>query len=282
MASAPTQAEFRDLIRRWLQLVPAVDDTPPGPVGDPSPSCPDPNNAMINQAINSGIGFINRSVRTGPLVTYQMPVPLGNIHARGPQYLDYSGSVPDALTASEVENAVFTDSIVTNRLEPFAYYSLGRDYVPYQSYAPGVPTQLILSGSQIGILPPSATAGTVYFDVATSIPPLLNNTDQIAYLPVSYQMTVTYFAVAILSARQATNVEAIQRYQTFLPLATQGLVDIYTWKNGYDAAAIQTIRDTTAMIPLAAAWRQVEAAQAVAQPPGPQNGNRSGHGQQEQ
>jgi hypothetical protein len=143
-------------------------------------------------------------------------------------------------------------------------------------YPPATPAQFVLIGSEIGIAPPPSTDGTLYFQYIGSIPPLVNDSDTIAFLPVDYQTTVIYWSVALLSARQATDIEAAQRYTDFLPMAQNGLLQIYAWKNGYDREAVQALRDTISMIPLNATLRALAAAQTL----GNETGQNPAQGQQ--
>ena len=269
MAQPKSLAQFRDVVRRFLQLFPAIDDFPPGPVGDPSISCPDPNNKLIDECINNSISSINRIISTAQIMQHPIPVPLASVDARGVQYVDYSSEIlpPNSLVSTMITNLAFSDGITTERMEPFTYYVKDRDYVAFQQYQPGRPVQWIVVGGHLGILPPSATKGTIYMDATIGIPPLVADTDMIRFLPIDYQDCIPYLACSILSGRQATDVEAMQRGQYFDTIGKQGILQIVQWMSGFDDTLIAAARDTLEMVPESELKRQIAARGASQQPP---------------
>jgi hypothetical protein len=158
-----------------------------------------------------------------------------------------------------VTNLAFSDGINTERLEPQDYYSKDKDYVAFQQYPPARPQQWLVIGGQLGILPPSATAGTLYMDATVGIPPLVADTDVVQFLPVDYQDCIPYLAASFLSGRQATDVEAMQRGQYFEAKGNQGIIQIVQWMTGYDDTLIANAQDTLQMVPLSEIKRQVAA-----------------------
>ncbi len=248
MATALTLAQFIDEVRRYLQIVPYVDYTTPGASGAQPPEDPDPNNATIIQAINDGIDIINRMLRAGLATELTITTSLPTINTRGIWYTDISSVIPDALTATEIIDISWSDNVNTIRLAPFDYYAAERDYTQFQQLSPGRPQYFVLTGSEIGVIPPPSTTGILFFNAFVTIPPLVNLTDTLSYIPIEYQDTIIYWGVVMCSYRQAMDVEAATRAQSFLPLAQQGTMEIYSWKNGFTNTGIADIRETLQMI----------------------------------
>ena len=255
-----TLAQFRDDVRRKLQVTPIYDNTGnPADIGAQPLGQADPSNVILNNAINEGIDAINRVVRVGRMMNLYQSVGAAPVTTRGPFYVDVTPTLPTGATVGEIENVVWNDGTFTNRLEPQGYYQqVKKGYEQFQNIAPATPRQFVLIGNQVGLLPAPAANGTLYFDLATTMPQLVNDTDTIAFLPVEHQVVVQYWAVAILSARAATDVEAQARFQSFSGMAAQGTAQIYAWKNGYNDDAIQSVRDTLQMMVAGLGGRMVQ------------------------
>jgi hypothetical protein len=244
-----------DQVRRYLQIVPPIDFSTPGASGAQPLEDPDPNNNAIIQCINDGIDYINRIVRIGlntgiSLATAGPGVGGVTIFTRGPFYFDTSGVLPVTQSAFEYTDIVWTDGVNANRLAPLDFYAQEKDYTQWQQLPPGRPTYYIELGNQIGLIPAPNVAGTLIMNGLMTIPQLVNLTDTISYLPIEYQDTVLFAAVVLLSQRQAMDVEAATRAQSFLPLMQQGVVAIYSWANGFANTGNATAMSTLQMIPL--------------------------------
>jgi hypothetical protein len=248
VATPPTLDQMIDEVRRYIQILPPIDYATPGTSGAAPAGQPDPNNNMIIQAINDGIDAINSVVRVGLEVDLTIATALPPNIKRGAFYVDVSSVIPNPLTAGEVTDVTWTDGNNYMRLAPTDYYAAEKDYTQFQQLAPSQPQYFTVSGSQIGIVPPPSTTGTLYFNALTTIPNLVNGSDTITILPVEYQPAVIYWAVVFLSIRQATDVEAATRAQAFGPIATQRTLLIYAWKNGFDNTAIPSVREVLNMM----------------------------------
>jgi hypothetical protein len=246
--------QIRDQVRRLLQVQPLYDNTgSTGDYGNPATGSPEPNNNLLNQTINEAIDAINSVVRCGA-ITLLAAITVAAVpsYAYGPAYIDYSSVLTNAGDVAEIINAVWvqTASGATIRLEPYNYYAPSRKYEPFAQYAPmSNPVQWQDAGNQIMLLPPPAQAGSLYLTQQEGIPYPASDTATIAFLPVSYHRAVWYLAVAILSARAASDVEANDRFQKFYTLGVSALQQIYAWKNGNDEGSMNMIADTLQMIP---------------------------------
>lgn len=259
MATALTVAQMFDQVRRYLRITPPID--PPVSGGTPGiqpPDTPDPNNNTILQCLNDGIYLINKIVRAGVISDANITVAPVVPTKRGALFVDISSVVGQPLIVSEIENVWWVDtaSSLVQQLAPLTYYQYATVNKDFQQVAPAqAPVQFIVSGPQIGLLPPPNAAGTLWFTqvggmATTSAGQLVNTTDTISFLPVELQQTVLYWAVVVLCARRANDVEGASLIQTYLSMAQDGTEKIWTWKNGYDADGIKSVRAQLQMMSL--------------------------------
>lgn len=264
-----TLANLRDECRRLLAIMTAL-DAGTGSTGDPVSSQPDPLNVVINSAINQAIEALNRVVRVGPFIEYPLTVAAATARKRSTFWVSVQSLLPPGggvFHTSEIEELTWTDANGnTNRLQPFQYYSGGKGYTQFQAYKPGTPTQFITSGFQIGLLPPPDAAGTLTFTAASGIPALIADTDVPDLLPDDYEFALVYWAVMLLSAREAQSVEAQSRYPLFKEQAAQAFLQVYQWKNGFDDSGIEVVRNVLMMTP-----QNIQQLRSAPQPP--QSGN---------
>lgn len=249
MATPLSLAQTRDVVRRYLQLVPQF-DIDGATIGAASVSSPDPNNALVTQAINDGISAVNRVVRIGAVTDLPpINVPAAPLWKRGPYAVEYSTDQLVALDVAEVLDVVWFDqNSISYRLEPYDYYGPAREFFPFTQYAQEPhPRQYFVLGSQILLLPPPTQSGSLYITQMEGIPPLVADTDTIGYLPINYHPVIHYYAVMILSARSAQDVEAADRFARFRDLALNGLVEVFTWKFGYNQDSVDAIKSTLQM-----------------------------------
>lgn len=259
MAAALTVAQMYDQVRRYLRITPPIDPpTSSGTAGQQPPSTPDPNNNTILQALNDGLYLINKIVRTGLIADFSKAVTAVVPTKRGALFVDISSTITPALIVSEVENVWWVDTPTgaVQSLAPLTYYQYATVNKDFQQMAPSTNvTQFIVSGAQIGLLPAPANAGTLRFTLAggiatSSAGQLVATTDTISFLPVDLQQTVLYWAVVVLCARRANDVEGAALLQTYLSMAQDGTEKIWTWKNGYDADGIKSVRAQLSMMSL--------------------------------
>lgn len=254
--AALTLAQFRDSVRRRIEIQPVFDQTGnSADIGIIPPGQPDPNNLMMNTAINDAISMINRFVRVGNLVPLSIAVTADTTE-RGPLSVDISSVIPAGTSFLEITNVKWdAGSGSVWRLEPIGYYTkpgAKPGYEPFQQYTPSSPRQFLIVGNQVQIMPPPNANGNLRFSAAAVMAPLVNDSDTIAttVLPVDMQPVIEYIAVCVLSARKASDVESVNRLQSYTPLANQGIAEIYAWKNGENATGIESVRATLNMTPL--------------------------------
>lgn len=248
-----------DQVRRYLRITPPID--PPisgGTAGVQPTDTPDPNNNTILQCLNDGLYLINKIVRTGAIADFSKAVTAVDPTKRGALFVDISAQIAPALIVSEVENVWWVDTATSKvqALAPLTYYQYATVNKDFQQYSPSQNVaQFIVSGAQIGLLPAPSLAGTLWFTLAGGIATsgagqLVNTADTITFLPVDLQQTVLYWAVVVLCARRANDVEGAALLQTYLSMAQDGTEKIWTWKNGYDADGIKSVRAQLSMMSL--------------------------------
>jgi hypothetical protein len=271
MATALTVAQMFDQVRRYQRINPPIDPpTNSGVPGQQPPDTPDPNNNTILQALNDGIYLINKIVRTGSIADASISVEGVSPVKRGALFVDISSVVPQTLVVSEIQNVWWYDSILqeVQQLTPLIYYQYNTVNKDFQQMAPSQNVeQFVVSGAQIGMLPAPVNPGTLWFTQVGGIPTtsagqLVNTTDTISFLPVDLQQTVLYWAVVVLCMRRANDVEGAALLQNYLSMAQDGTEKIWTWKNGYDADGIKSVRAQLSMMSLLT----LQANQAGSQP----------------
>lgn len=251
MALVPlkTLAQFRDTVRRHLEIQAPVDIQ--GNSGDAPSLTPDPSNPVINEAINEAIATVNRLVRLGSATTRSLAISGQSATVRGIQFVDISAVVANVNALVEIEHVWFTSKggdIIT--LQPYSYYAPTKGHQPYPQQAPGRPSQFVLAGNQIGILPPSNIDGTVTFSYLSGMNYLFADTDQIVGVPYECQWAVVYWACYLLCAQKSYNVDYQARGQVYQQLARETVLQNYIWKNGYTEEGVASIRKTLQMYPL--------------------------------
>jgi len=240
---------MRDYCRRLLQIVPPIDESPPGSAGALPTGQPDPDNPTIVELINAACDALNRMCRCGPVTTLPPisvpPVQPGYV---GVYYVAYDTSIVNADDVNEVNNCIWVDSVTGQsvRLEPYAYNQGVRGFVPYQQYLPArVPIQFQLEGNALAVLPPPQYAGQIVLTIQEGLQDLINDTDMIPAnsLGPSYQTAILFYATALICARMASDVEQDDRFTKYYPMAQEGYGQIYAWKNGFSPQAMQTFPD---------------------------------------
>ena len=232
-----------------MRVTPPIDPpTSSGVAGQQPTDTPDPNNNTINQAINDGIYFINRIVHVGLIADATITVPASAPTKRGAAWVDMSSVLLPALVSCEVENVWWADTSVpavpvVQQLAPLGYYKYATVSRDFQQMSPSSNVQMfVLSGAQIGLLPPPQNGGTLTCTFITGIAPMAADGDTILILPVDLQQAVLYWAVVILAMRRANDVEGGSLLTPYTALAQDATEKIWIWKNGYDEAGIQAVR----------------------------------------
>jgi len=258
-----SQADMRDDVRRLLAIVPPI-DTSSGAAGALPTAQPDPDNPTINTAINQAIEALNRIVRVGPFTDYTISVPAYTTDKRSVAWVNVSTIEPPGggvFHATEILDVLWTGTDGnTNRLQPQQYYGSTKAYTQFQQYKPATrPSQFITTGVQIGLLPAPTEAGILTFSAASGQSALLTDTDVPAYIPDDYEFCLVYWAVMLLSAREAQSVEAQSRYPAFQQLAAQSMLQVYQWKNGYDDTGVEVARNILMMTPINTQQQRMQA-----------------------
>lgn len=254
----PTLANWRDITRRWLEIVPGPDLPTPLSAGALPPGQPNPDNPTLNQAINSAIDLINQVVCCGSVTDLGgINVSAAPAYKRGFQYIDFSGQlgpIGTSLVNVQIVDVLWQDASQNfTRLQPYTFYTddVGQPakYRPFQQLlqAP-VPESYIILGNQIGLTPPVNQGGVLYLTILPALPQLTLDTDAIETLPYPYLDLIGYLSVILVGARTIRDVDQSTRAGQFLPLATQGLTNLYNWKGGSDPGGLNRVLDTLRMI----------------------------------
>ena len=149
---------LRDMCRVKLGKGLAIEQTPPGPMGDPAPNQKNPSNYRINQQVRESIAEINLSCGFATSAT-PLSVAVAAQTADGPVSVDLSG-YPGGI--NDVMSAWWADS--SGNVTPLTYtssYDLGRDYSLYPATEPSTPLQIFIEGYRAWLLPAPSSAGTL-------------------------------------------------------------------------------------------------------------------------
>lgn len=256
---ALTQNQMYDAERRLLELVPGIDLPTPLSSGVAAPSQPDPNNNTIQDALNYAIDWVNRKVRCGPVVWISpISVAAAGAGILGGLNVDIASDDSNTLLIREATDAVWAytanqggvNQTLYRRLEPLNYAAMLSGSTSFPQYpAQAQPTQWYITGTTVVLVPPPNVAGTLYLMQTEGIPQLDGSaTTTITGPPVGLHSVIYFKAAATLSARQGTNLESQQRFERYDALANDGLGDIIAWKQGFDPALIDVLRDSGRMV----------------------------------
>lgn len=253
----PTRADWRDISRRWVEIVPPI-DTATGAAGALPTGQPNPDNPTLNQCINAGIDLINHVCCCGEIKDLTpIEVSAAPPYKRGVQYQSYAGSLgPVGTSIVNVQIAdVFWEDANGNftRLQPYNWYSDDpgnpAKFRPFPQHAQQpVPESYIVVGTQVGLIPPPNQGGMLTLSVVTGLPQLSQDTDAIISLPYPFLDLIGYLAVILLSARTIRDVDMSTRAQQFMPIVTEGLTALYNWKGGSDPGGLNRVLDMLRMV----------------------------------
>lgn len=230
----PNLALLRDRIRRKMQVQPAIDMTPPGPSGQPNPAQPDPPNSVIDEAVNSAVGRLNRSVRCDFQQGIGIAVGAQGNSWRGPYFADFSGTQNFQGQVWEVHSMNWDDGSGNPvRLQIVDYYEPRLENTPFDQYKPGNPRQYYMAGYQVALLPAPSVAGTLYMTFRQGLPKFVKDTDYTILLPPDLQVFFVDAAVEELSGIMTMDAEAKERRDYYGAKAQQQLQQIVDWAYGY-------------------------------------------------
>jgi hypothetical protein len=245
MAQLMTRPEFRDAIRRDLQIVPPIDTGVPGTVPGQQPTnAPNPTNAQINQCIQQAISDINRfsGFHVNQITTTVPAVDSSTLGPYGTSMLSLgtmSGSVND------IRRVLWTPSDPTGvpqLLFPVNRNALDRGEVStYYNVAPGMPQMWYIEGYALYITPAPSMAGTLTLTAGTGVLGLQGETDTLDQCPADLQYVVEYQAVVRLSKLSTMDIEAKERAQMFGEDAAIGMRQFAAWIEGQSGVVQPTL-----------------------------------------
>ncbi len=180
-----TRPFMRDAIRRRLGIQPPIDNGTGLPGQEPV-DIKMPSNQVINQAITDTLSEISQRAKLPVLTNVTLAVPATT--STGLQFIDLSG-VAGCSTQNAVDyikRAVWTSANAGTpeyRLWPTAIYDLDRLSLSPDLMPAGEPTQYLIEGYQLGILPGSAYGGTISMYVGTGFFGFTDDTSPLIQFP---------------------------------------------------------------------------------------------------
>lgn len=248
-----TRAEFRDVIRRKLAIVPPVDIDPSALPGQQPTNAPYPTNQQINDALGDFVSDVNRA--TGFHVTeLSFPVnPLSSsTYGPGKYYLgDFTPNAAGSTTlldpkglVNDVQRALW---IPSSSGVPILLYPVERDNLDrsnntnYYATPPSLPNQWWIEGYVLNITPAPSESGVINLICGTGVFGFACDSSVLDQVPIDYQVIFEDGAIYRLSITQTMDVEAQTRAQAFGPLAQQGIAQFKRWKLGGTGAPVPQV-----------------------------------------
>jgi hypothetical protein len=223
-----TRAQFRDAIRRDLQIIPPW-DTGTGLQGDVPATQPNPSNPTINQAIQNAIDDINNA--TGFHVS-SVAYPVAAQTASVPYSVSIAQLTPlQVASVADIKQLIWDDGTNTPfELTPTDYNALDRVRNTYYNMPPSTPIGFYVEGYSLYVWPAPLLAGTLRMLCGTGITGFATDGDTIDQLYSGFQNVVQYQTNVRLSKLQTMDAEAQERAANFLPDALLGIEQIKAWK----------------------------------------------------
>jgi hypothetical protein len=237
-----TRPQFRDRIRRKLQIVPPSDSGTGNP-GDQPLNQPYPTNSQINDALQDAIADVNRECGFHVL-QFTVPVAATQSGSFGPFALYLGDLTPHTTVATVVApTALINDvrRVLWNDLlgdppillTPDNRNALDRGETNnYFSNVPGTPETWYVEGYTVFITPAHSISGAYTLTCNTGVIGLQCETDVLDQCPIDFQVIFEYQAIVRLMKASTLDAEAAERAQNFLPDAQQGIIRFKSWVEG--------------------------------------------------
>lgn len=223
-----TRASFRDAIRRDMGLPIASDRG--GPIGDPAPTHPRPNNALINQKLSDAVEKFNLAgaFSVAQAVAAPLPATLSNGPVGVPLWtLGASVDLPQG-AVTEVRRASWDAGSGAQllRLAPASREALDRQRREVDNLPPAIPTHFYIEGNVLYVSPPPAAAGTLWLRIGTGVVDFDDDNDILEGLPAVLQVGIEYLAVTLIGLSQPTDPEMQTIAAVYKPQADEYLLKV--------------------------------------------------------
>lgn len=246
MATLFTRSQFRDQIRRKLQIVPPVDEGV-GPEGAQPDNAPNPTNAQINDAFTQAIADINITCGWHQL-DISVPVAAQTATSIGPFCLELAGLTPNTTGAAigdvlayvnDIRRVLWTGASMTVPilLSPTNRDSLDRnDMSTYYAITPGQPQSWYCEGYRLYLTPAQFEAGTLDLLCGEGVPDFRHDSSTLDHIPADWQgmfVDRTIFRLALMFTQ---DIEWQDRAAAYGPLSQTEMQQFKGWRGG-DAAS---------------------------------------------
>lgn len=254
-----TRAEFRDEVRRSMNIVPPIDVSLSNPAGAQPFNYPNPTNQQINQAFQQAISQTNREA--GFHVTeYTLPVAAIDATTEGPFGI-YLGDLTPNTTGSTV---AFPPKGIINDVQRLLWLPAAAGSVPvlvlpkfrdnldrsgnssyYRTFPAAIPQFWYIEGYTLYVTPSQSTTGSYILTVGTGLANFACDDDTLDQVPIDYQDIFTFGAVYLISIAQTNDVEADDRASKYGPLFIQGIKRFKEFKLGGTGAPVPNLEFTS-------------------------------------
>lgn len=249
MGRAYTRAEMRDWVRERLGVTPPIAQpigSPNfGPAGTQPAYAPNPNNHLIDSAIDEALSNIN--TRTGfHAFRFTVDVPATTL-TMGPQKIKLSFNDPtetkngDDITATigiqnfnTVRRVLWIDGGGSGNLPQFLLPAPFREtdlaQQNFDAMPPSIPQYFFVDGYSLFLYPASANGGTLILWGGTGLQNPIGDTGIIDQLPADYYIDVLYNVMVTVGESRLLNTEMAQLAQSYTPKADRGVENIGAWQ----------------------------------------------------
>lgn len=247
MGHAYTRAEMRDWVRARLGITPPIaqpiNSQLFGPAGTEPKDRPNPNNFLINSAIDEALSTIN--TRTGfHAYHFDLTVPATSL-TQGAQQIQLNLNTTDVTNAAVVNQSVGLQNINSlrrvlwmdasqtqpNFLTPSPYRVSDLALIQFDSMPPAIPTNYFVEGYSIYLYPASVNGGTLTLWVGTGLMQPIGDTNTIDQLPSDYFPDVLYNVMVTIAESRVLNAEMMQIAASYSGKAEAGIENIGAWQN---------------------------------------------------
>lgn len=247
MGRAYTRAEMRDWVRERLGITPPIAQpiTSPlfGPAGTEPKDRPNPNNHLINSAIDEALSVIN--TRTGfHSFRFNLTIPATSL-TMGAQQIKLSLIDPTEVTnnnaivsgigtlnINSIRRVLWTDASQTepNFLTPSPYRETDNGLVNFDAMPPAIPTNYFTDGYCMFLYPASQNGGTLTLWAGTGLINPLSDSSTIDQLPSDYYPDVLYNVMVTIGQSRLLNTEMMQIAASYSGKAEAGIENIGAWQ----------------------------------------------------
>lgn len=246
-----TRAEYRDSVRRKLNIVPPKDAIPGAMAGQQPTNYPLPTNAQINEAFTDAIADANRI--SGFHVTgFRIPVAADTSGSRQPFGMYLGNLTPNTAVPvtpegwiNDVQRVLWIpdSSGIPVLLLPNTRDNLdrGRNVAYYNQPPQATPYQYYIEDYTLYVTPAQNESGTYFITAGTAVVGLQCDNDILDQVPIDYQNIFEYGAIYHLSIGATQDIEWKDRAAAFGPLFQAGILRFKEFKLGGTGAPRATL-----------------------------------------